>query len=80
MLHWTATKEVTSYGGDIMKPRTIALFVGTGLILGTLAYMSPISQTRAGMSSADAQMQRHKEAETRELEAQELKRRELEKR
>ena len=59
MLHWTATKEVASYGGDIMKPRTIALFVGTGLIFGKLPYMRPISQTRAEMSSADAQMQRH---------------------
>ena len=61
-----------------MKPRTIALFVGTGFFLGTLPYMSLISQTHAGMSSADALMQRHKEAETRELEEQELKRRELE--
>ena len=78
MLHGTATKEVTRYGEVIMKPRTMALFVGTGLILGTLPYMSPISQTRAGMSSADAQMERHKEAETRELEGQELKKQELE--
>jgi len=38
-----------------MKARTMALCVGTGLILGTLAYKSPINQPRAGMSSADAQ-------------------------
>jgi hypothetical protein len=63
-----------------MEPRTIALFVGTGFFLGTWPYMSPLSQPHAGMSSADALMQRHKEAETRELEEQELKRRELERR
>jgi hypothetical protein len=62
-----------------MEPRTIALCVGTGFFLGTVPYMSPIRQTHAGMSSGDALMQRHKEAETRELEEQELKRRELEK-
>ena len=74
----TATEDA-SYGGDKMKPRTVALFVGTGFFLGTLPYMSLISQTHARMSSADALMQRHNEAETRELEGQELKRRELEK-
>jgi hypothetical protein len=63
-----------------MEPRTITLFVGTDFVLGTLPYLSPISQTHAGMSCADALMQRHKEAETRELEEQELKRRELERR
>jgi hypothetical protein len=33
-----------------------------------LPSMSAISQLHAGTSSADAQMQRHNEAETRELE------------
>ena len=56
------------YEGDHMKPRTIALFVGTGFLPGTLPSMSGISQRHAGTSSADAQMQRHNEAETRELE------------
>ena len=41
---------------------------------------NPADSPHAGMSSAGALMQRHKEAETREPEEQELKRRELERR
>ena len=41
-----------------MKRRTITLFVGIGLFLGTLPCMIPISQARAEMSSTGDQMER----------------------